>query len=460
MPKTLDAALRRIQAGKPPAVMLVGGSSEYLAEKAFLAIRDAIVAANPAVSVETFDPGTELSEVLDSYRTMSLFGGARLIVLPEVNAFISRKEIASLYDKVVSDWKSAKTDRKRLTTSAKMLHVLGLVGADLEMTDASIADAIGISSGDAVFGQVLAFCRATGKKATRGEGDAALLAESISRGGARGTILLLRTGELPGESTTLDLIERHGAIIQCDLGRGEANAALDHAISELAAEAGVTFDNRAVARLRQKLGIDRMLADKFSKEVPDLRSALSEAERLVTLAGRGGRVTAELVEREIATVEGGARYELGSLFSEGKIIAAVDKLRDLVGQMRREDPKTSIEIHYGKFLFNLADELRQMIGIIAFVRTAGIDLSRGMQYNRFKDTLADRLGDALKANGIVRQRPHPFPLFKKFEAARSHSVAELFEALGALAQIDIDRKSGGLPADLAIEAFLLRRVVA
>jgi len=34
------------------------------------------------------------------------------------------------------------------------------------------------------------------------------------------------------------------------------------------------------------------------------------------------------------------------------------------------------------------------------------------------------------------------------------------QGLAELAQIDIDRKSGGLPADLAIEAFLLRRVMA
>jgi DNA polymerase III delta subunit len=459
MPKTLDTTLRLIQAGKTPPVILIGGSSEFLAEKAFISIRDAIVAANPAVSIEAFDPGTELSSVLDSYRTMSLFGGARLIVLPEVTAFISRKEISSLYDKVVSDWKSAKTDRKRATTAAKMLHVIGLVGADLEMTDSAVADAIGIPPSDTVFGDVLAFCRASGKKATRGEGDAALLLESLTRGGAKGTTLLLRTGELPAESATLDLIERQGAVISCDLGRGEVTAALDHAVAELAVGAGVTFDSRALGRLRQKLGIDRLLADKFSKEVPDLRAALSEAERLVTLAGRGGRVTSDLIDREIASVEGGARYELGSLFSEGKIIEAIAKLRDLVGQMRREDPKTTVEIHYGKFIFNLADEVRQMIGIISFARTAGIDLKRGMQYNRFKDSLADRLGDALKANGIVRQRPHPFPLFKRFEAARSHTEAKLFEALAELAQIDIDRKSGGLPADLAIEAFLLRRVV-
>jgi DNA polymerase III delta subunit len=456
MPKSLDVVVRLIANRKPPRVILIGGSSEYLAEQAFTSVRDAIVAADPAVAVETFEPGTELSSILDSYRTMSLFGGSRLLVVPEVNAFVSQKELSSLHDKIVSDWKSAKTDRKRTSTAAKMLHLLGLVGADLEMTDRQIGAALGVPI-EGTIAEVLAFCRTSGKKATRGEGDAALLLEAIVRGGAYGAILLLRVGEIPGESATVDVIDREGAVLVCDLEREGVVAALDHAINEVAAEAGATFDPRAITRLRQRMGIDRVLADKFSRDIPDIRLAVAEAERLAMLAGRGGRVTAEVVDREIASVEGGARYELGSLFSEGKYLEAVSKLRDLVAQGRREDPKTAIEIQYGKFLFPLADELRQMIGILSFARLQNVDVKKPMTYNRFKDTLADRLGDYLKANGLVRQRPHPFPLHKKWEAVRAHSEETLFASLSALADIEIKRKSGGMAADVAIETFLLTR---
>ena len=201
-----------------------------------------------------------------------------------------------------------------------------------------------------------------------------------------------------------------------------------------------------------------MLADKFSKDVPEIRGVVSEVERLVTLAGNGGRVTAAMVEREVAAVEGGARYELGSLFTEGKILEAVAKLRDLVAQGRREDPKMPVDMHYGRFLFPLADEIRQMIGIHSWARLHNVNLRQSMQYNRFKDTIADRLGDYLKAHGLVRQRPHPFPLHKKFEAARNSSEAELFAALAFVADLEIKRKSGGLPVDLGIETFLLSRL--
>lgn len=457
MPKSLSSVLAAVKQGKTPRVLLVGGSSEYLSEQAFHQLRDAIVEATPGVALEVYEPGTELASILDSYRTGSLFGGSRLLVVPEVNAFVSAKEIASLYEKAVADWRSAKTDRKRGTAAAKLLHVLGLAGADLEMSDRAIADALGFAA-DATLVDMLSFCRATGKKAGRGEDDAALLMEAINRGGAAGAIFLLRTGEIPRDSATIELIDRVGAVIVADLSREGFIAALDQAIAGIASEANVRFDTNAVARLRQRLGIDRMLADKFSKDIPDMRQPVSEAERLATLVGSGGRVTAELVDREIAAVEGGARSELGSLFTEGKILEAVSKLRDLVAQARREDPKATAEIHYGRLIFAFAEEIRQMIGIHSFARLQNVPLRGSMPYNRFKDTLADRLGDYLKANGLARQRPHPFPLHKKWEGARAYSEADLFRALREVADLEVKRKSGGLPVDIGMETFLLSRL--
>src|SRR5438105_743512 len=290
MPKPLQKILEQIAKKTPPDVLLIGGSSEFLAERAFREIREAMLKAIPALNIETFEPGAEMATVVDSYRTMSLFGGSRLIVVPEVNAFISAKEIASLHEKAITEWRSAKTDRKRATASAKLLHVLGLVGADLEMTDREIASALSVPLDDTLT-DMPAFCRATGKKAGRGEDDAALLTEAIARGGATGTFLVLRTGEIPRDSATVDLIDKHGAVVIADLSRERFVPALDEAIAEVAAEADVKFEANAIARLRQRLGIDRVLADKFSRDVPDLRAAVSEAERLATLVGEGKRFT-------------------------------------------------------------------------------------------------------------------------------------------------------------------------
>ena len=371
-----------------------------------------------------------------------------------MNAFVSAKDLSSLYEKAVSDWKSAKTDRKRSTASAKLLHVLGLVGVDLDMKDAAIATALGVQLDDTLTA-MLTFCRATGKKAGRGEDDAALLTEAVARGGAAGTILLMRTGEVPRDSATVDLIDRTGAVVVADVSRENFVGALNDAIAAVASELDVRFEPAVVTRLRQRLGIDRVLADKFSRDVPDLRLAVAEAERLATLAGAGERVTTAMIDREVESVEGGARYELASLFTEGKYVEAVGKLRDLVSQARRDDPKASAEIHYGRFLFPLADEIRQMIAIHSFARARKLDLRTSIQYNRFKDTLADQLGDYLKGLGLVRQRPHPFPLHKKWEAARLHREPELFRALAAIADLDVKRKSGGVPMETGLELFLL-----
>src|ERR1700686_1916951 len=156
MPKPLNGVLAQIAEGHIPSVILVGGSSDYLAEDAFRDLRDAIVAARPGLAVEGYEAGSELAAILDSYRTMSLFGSGRLILISEVNAFVSAKELTSLYDKAVADWKSAKTDRKRSSSAAKLLPVLGLVGADFDMTDKHIANTLGVGL-DPMLADMLAF---------------------------------------------------------------------------------------------------------------------------------------------------------------------------------------------------------------------------------------------------------------------------------------------------------------
>jgi DNA polymerase III delta subunit len=452
---SIETLLRRIEAGNPPAVILVGGNNDYLVEAAFDEIRAAMEKRFPALQVEAYDSGADLGTVVDSYRTHSLFSVPRLLIVPDVNAFVTKKEIKTLFDKALDDWSSAKTDRKRASSISKLLHTLGLIGADLEESDESIAAAVGLNKVSSELREMLATARSSGRRVSRGEGDAALLADAAAHGGAPGAVLLLRSGDIPSDSSTIRTIEKAGAIVECNLSREAFARAADQAIESVARDAAVKFDAPAIVALKRRLGIERMLADKFSKDVPDLRMVVAQAERLATLAGSGARVTASMVEDQVEEVSGGARYELGGLFTEGKILEAVEKLRELVAQARRDDPRTSLDIHYGKFLFPLADEVRQMLGILSFARLRKIDLRRPPTYNQFKDAWADALGDFLKEHGIVRQKPHPFPLYKKVEAAKRMNETALLEALSRLADLDFARKSGGVPAEVGIESFLL-----
>ncbi len=447
--------LEAIEGGAEPALLLVGGDNEYLVEQSFNAIRRALAEGTVKREVESFGSGADLAQVLDSFRTGSLFGGRRLLVVTDVHAFITRKELSSLLEKALADWKSAKTDRKRSSAMAKLLHGLGLAAIGLDESDDAIADTLGLRKAEGALSEMLSLARAQGKKPTRGEDDAALLAEAAVQGGSPGAILLMRTGEIPKDSATVDAIGRAGAVVRCDLSREEFERALREGLAEIAAEAGVTFDAAAVAELKARMGIDRMLADKFNRDVPDLRVPLNEAERLATFVGRGGKVTREIVAREVAEIGGGMRWELGSLFAEGKAIEAVAKLRELVAQALREDPKGGREIHFGRFLFAFADEVRQLLGVHSWARIHGVDLRRGMQYNQFKNTAADALGDFLKQRGLVRQKPHPFALHKRFESARLHREDALLDALDQLAELEFLRKSGGVPIDVGLEALVL-----
>ena len=457
MPGTLEHLIQRVASRDIPPVILVGGNNEFLVEEAFHRIRQEILKSGSGVQLETFPETADLAEVLDSYRTHTLFGGSRLLVLPEVNAFVTAKELAALLAKALGDWRSAKTDKKRDSALAKLLHTLGLVGLDLEARDREIVEVLGVDSSDEPpLLEMLASARERGRKVTRGEGDASLLAEAIGAGGAPGTILLMRSGEIPSNSATVAAIEKAGVVVFLHLSRDNFTSALDSAIKAISDDYGVAFERGAVPALSAQLGIDRVLEDKRSRDIPDLRTAVTEATRLAAYVGRGGRVSARIVGEQVASVEGGQRYEFASLVSEGKIVEAVAKLRDLVTQARREDPKASTDFLYGRYLFSLADEIRQILGVISFCSARQIDPERIPPYNQFKDTLATPMGEYLVQNGLARQRMHPFVLYKKLEAARRYGEMALLEALESIASAEFARKSGGASAEVQIETTVLR----
>ena len=83
---TRDQLLQLIDQGKAPGVILIGGDNEFLTGQAFTEVRDRIVAREPGIAIESFSETSDLGTIVDAYRTMSLFGNRRLLIVPEVNA--------------------------------------------------------------------------------------------------------------------------------------------------------------------------------------------------------------------------------------------------------------------------------------------------------------------------------------------------------------------------------------
>lgn len=448
----LERLLGTIGKGDAPPIILVGGSDDYLVNHHYLKIRDRILQANPGIAIEAHPEGADLGKVADSFRTHSLFGGSRLLTVPEIQAFVSSKELDKLLQKALTDWESAKSDRKRKSAIAKLMHVLGLAALSLEQSDAEIIDALGAKK--KVTGEILEAARREGLSASRGEGDAAILADLIQNGGAPGSILLIKTGELPAQSPVLEQLRSNGALVRADLTRETFPKALQQALAEVSEDHGVKFEPGALKALEERLGVTRMLEDKYSSDVPDLSLLVSEAVRLASFTGEGGTVRKSDVESQVESRAGGRQYEFSSLFSEGKILEALEKLHDLVAQAKRDDPRATSEILYGRYLFSLADEIRTLIAVHSFLRSRGLRPTR-MNYNLFKGQMGDQLGIFLKERGMTRQKLHPFVVFKKYEGAARYGEKLLVRALQRIGEIELERKSGGVPPTVSLEALLL-----
>lgn len=450
----LEASLEKIRRKLPPLI-LVGGNNDFLVTKAWALLTAAIEQSHPSVQIEPWPEGADLARVAESYRTSSLFSAQRVLLVPEVNAFVTARELDQLVDKATKGWDTARTDRKRKTSSARLMHALGLAGLTLQQSNAEIIDGLGSGTSRKTIGEMLDFARQSGGSASRGEADAAILGAMITEGGAPGAHLAIRTGEIPASSATVDAIEKGGVVIRCDLSRQTFDLALQSAIDEVTAEWEVIFEPQALSAIRDLLRVDGVLQDKYSSEIPDLALVASEIRRLAAFAGVGARVTSSIVTSELQRREGGARFEMTSLVSEGKPLEAIEKLRDLVIQAKREKTSTPEEFAFGSFVPILAEEIRVLVAIASWCRLKGVRSAGG--YTRFRDTMADALLDDLESRGLLRKRMHPFPLYKKFETVSSGRYGErtLLECLRRLSEIEMERKSGGVPVQIGIETALI-----
>ena len=451
---SLEQALARVRENLP-SVILIGGNNDFLVGRAWTSLAETVEQSHPDVQMEHWTEGADLARVAESFRTSTLFSSKRLLLVPEVNAFVTARELDTLVEKAVKGWESARTERKRKTSAAQLMHAIGLIGVRLDLPNAEILEALAATTHKKTIAEILEFSRESGGSASRGEGDAAIIGAMVENGGATGTHIALRTGEIPNSSATIDAIDRAGIIIRCDLSRETFNVAFESALDDVASEWEVRFEPAAISTLRELLGIDRILGDKWSKELPDLGLAVSEIRRLAAFAGVGGTVTRSIVAKQIDRREGGARFEVTSLVADGKPIEAVEKLRELVVQAKRDRPATPDEIAFGSFVPMLAEELRVLVAIAAWCRIRGVRSSGG--YNRFKASLADQLLDDLEARGLMKRRLHPFPLFKKFETVSSGRYGEraLVECLRRLSEIEMERKSGGVPVQIGLETALV-----
>jgi DNA polymerase-3 subunit delta len=448
-----DKAVAEIGQGRPRAVYLLHGD-EWLTRTGAKAIVDALVApAHQAFNVEILAEDRELASLPLRLRTLSLFGGRKVVVVHDSRAFLSKGNAGKLFGKSLEAWADGDADR----AARLFLQAVGAAGQDAGFLEAGAKGGLPEAAWGQVLGQerepealrwVQEVCGrlAAAQAEIPAGGEPGRVYEELIRQGLPPDAVLVLTTEVVDQRRVLwKLLGEHGAVIDCGVRAGKAGETqmrpeLARAkVRELAAAAGKSLDDETLGAIVERTG--------FS-----MRSLVSEVEKILLYIGARPRITTADALAVLSSNREAGLFDLTNALDDREGTRALAALRQLLAQ---REPAPAI-------LGLMASEVRNLLVARCAIesRLEG-RLDPTVSYSTFQARVLPRLagGDDPDGSGARFGGMHPFRAYNLLRSAARFSRRELLVGLSAIHDADLALKTSGQPDDLTLEPLVLRLAV-
>jgi len=421
-----------------PAVILITGETSFFVEEAAAKALEKLAAGE--AEILRFDADAAPDTISDALVHRSLFSPRRIVQL-DVTALLGTDTPARLLDQAVEAWEKggAAGRREAFRHARALLSALDLIPADPLETAETAAKRTRRKEAASALAEILR------EMPEQRGGSGALLSaiRSLADAGNDGTVALLTAIAPPPGAGLVAEIARKNLLLESRVGKEEAPAELQRLARARAREREVALDPDAIQRLL--LQTDR-----------DPRMFAAELEKLLEIAGSGGRITAADVR---ANVEDAASEDLYPFFDAIGRRDAADSLGRLARlfsdrPVRAGDREVSTDDYWPVIFFGmLSTEVRRMLLIrSALDEKGGPRYSAGMRYPEFQARIGPRLAAPLApfgrsefagANGQVSL----YLWYKAAERASRYTAAELARAMSRAAEVDVNLKNSAAPVE-------------
>jgi DNA polymerase-3 subunit delta len=422
-----DPLFQDIDAGKAAPVYLITGQ-EFLVRKASEELVSRLLPKAMAGLNLSILEAASPAEVARDLATAPLFRGRKVVVVRDPEFLAPKKGRSDALAKIKEAW----TAGRRRIAAGRALGLLARAGFGLRELLAPDPAAfakeleVDLAEADVAFLKELgAFCKE--EKLTAPEGDTGALEALLEKGLPADRHLILEAVQLDSRLALAKLCARVGAVVERRVERELRKLDIHQVVSEV------------LGPLKKRLdpGAERLLKDLCGG---DMRLLQSELEKLALWADR------PVIDAEdVALLVQRAREE------EYREMADALGARDLKAALRYVDValdqgEAALKIHGG-----IASVVRRLLedrerwGKLGFgPRTSQRELeSRGIP----------ALAEEAKERG--QKVPHPYVIWLGFQAAMRFEPKELVRALIAVANADVQLKSGGTPR-LVLESLVFR----
>ncbi len=396
-----------------------------------------------AVSLEVFDGRTSpLPVILDSCRTVGLFGSGKVVWVREPAFFASSEKRGDIADALFAAWSA---DRRKQAAD-KLMVLAALAGwsqSNLEeATFAALAKAktkafLGRDPGDGEADELDAVKSAALEAemtVASQKDDSALLEDFLTSGTAGDTVLILTTTVADRRKRVFKEISKLGVFADLKVERERSGAMTREVVERIIDEFMASREKSPSAGARRSITL-RAGGD------PGLLQG--ELEKVCLYAGDSQKIEEDDVRMVMRDLGESWVFDFTGALSQRNTVKALAQLRRLFAQ--GEPPL--------KLLAMISREVRILLAAREILSTSlARSWSSGMQFNRFRDQLLPTIPESQKQ---LVAGMHPYVLFLAMQNASRTSGARLEQALLELHDLDIAFKSSRTDPHIRMEAFVL-----
>jgi len=438
----LDTLLEQAARAPKPVYLFIG--EPFQTEAAARALIDRLVPPEKrSFSLEQVDGrATPIGPVLDSLRTPSLFGGAKLVWVREPTLFLSNDKRGDVAEALFT----ALEDERAVDAAEKLLVLAALAGwsqddlAGTTLATASKADqtalfgrALERAEAEAVDG-LRALCAERGLSVSAFRDDSGQLEQYLAAGPPPSAVLCFTASDADKRKRVLKAVEKAGVVHEFALARERSGALGAESVDALIAQVV------AAAGKRLTPGARRLLLQRGGRAAGPLAQ---ELEKLCLYAGAQATIDEDAVRTCMRDLAESWIFDFTKALAQRQPADAVGLLRALFDQGEHPLRLLAVIAREVRLLLLARDCLSGSLAGAFTPRTS---------FNSFRDSLLPRLSaDEKAAIGNL----HPFVLYQCLQNASRTSGLRLRRAVLELQALDVAFKSTPTDPRLRLEAFVL-----
>ncbi len=401
----------------------------------------------------------DISSLIESIDTFSLFSTAKIVSLNNSKIFYSKKNESDLFLKVKKAY--GKNEIKKAAMELLSLFSIGGISLDVFESKKKPAFSFAVNDEDkSLIDEIVAFIKQNNFVVPEKKDEQSILKRVIKRGFAKDHYLIITTDYVDKRKVLFKIIKEKGVLIDCLVPEGNLYA------QKKAQESAVLESIRPVLVKNRKKLDNSAFKTMYDFSGFDLYTFFNNLEKLINYVGKRESITVDDIKNVLKKTRKDEIFQFTGSVSERDLQSALKFLNSLM-----ENGFYSLQI-----LSAMINIIRKLLAAKSFIKETRCNMS--VNFGLFKKNIfpgilkfdekllnrSKEMGEALLCKTkkdaktdliIAGKSKSPYPVYLLLKNSQNYSMDELVKAVLILNQTDHKLKSSAVDHKIVLETALI-----